>query len=561
MKFISAALSVAVWLLTFSSAYAAPMIDTTGASFGGLLSFGEPGTATYGQTFTATGPELQLDSFMFRFDDYSSLSDQDVIDFAAYVYAWNGSMATGSQLYASGGISSTNNGGVGGYEVFSFNTGGIQLVDGQQYVVFLSTSLFFDGLSGHSAWELSNSDAYSGGNFVHMANGNDFSLLFSSTWESAFGARDLWFKANFSVPVPVQFALDIEKLTNGNQADSANDPDIPRIAQGGTVTWTYQVTNTGDVDVSEAELVVTDSQSGVTPVLDTASDTGGDLILSPGETWIYTATAQALDLSTPPAGVTVVPGCGDGRNTYENTGRVEVSDTEFFDEDQSHYCNFGIADIDIRKQEEGPDTRTIISGSDVTFEIQVTNTGATDLTNVIVTDRPAPQCNNNIGFLGIGHSVTYDCTMTNLTTSFENEACAAAQSSEDVQVENCDLSNVVIKQPIQVVSIDIVPKKDPNIINLKSGGFVPVAVLTEGDFDSQGVDPGSTRFGPSGAKAERYRIKDINRDGYPDLLLYFRIQQTGISCSDTDATLIGETSGGHSFTGKGTIQTVGCNSI
>ena len=338
MKFISAALSVAVWLLTISSAYAVSVIDTTGASFIGLLSFGEPGTATYGQTFTATGPELQLDSFMFRFDDYSSLSDQDAIDFAAYVYAWNGSMATGPQLYSSGVISSTNNGGAGGFEVFSFNTGGIQLVDGQQYVVFLSTSLFFDGLSGHSAWELSNSDAYNAGNFVHINNGNDFSLLFNSPWEDA-SPRDLWFKANFSVPVPVQPTLVIEKLTNNNQADSANDPDVPRIAQGETVTWSYHVTNIGEVDVSEAEIVVTDSQPGVSPALDTNSDTGGDLILSPGEIWTYTATGQALDLSTPPADVTVVPGCDDGRNTYENTGRVEISGTEVFDEDLSHYCN------------------------------------------------------------------------------------------------------------------------------------------------------------------------------------------------------------------------------
>jgi len=79
-------------------------------------------------------------------------------------------------------------------------------------------------------------------------------------------------------------------------------------------------------------------------VLDVASD-DGDLILSPGETWTYTASAQALDLAIPPAGVTVVPGCNDGRNTYENTGRVDVAGT-IFDEDTSHYCNMGDVDAD-----------------------------------------------------------------------------------------------------------------------------------------------------------------------------------------------------------------------
>jgi len=327
---------------------------------------------------------------------------------------------------------------------------------------------------------------------------------------------------------------------------------------GDTVTWTYQVNNTGEVDIVESDLMVADSQPGVTPVRDTSIDTGTAGVLSPGETWIYTATGQALDLTDTPTDFTVVPGCNDGRNTYENTGRVEVSGTEVFDEDKSHYCNFGVADIDIRKQEEGPDTRTVASGSDVTFEIQVTNTGATDLSDVIVADGLTSQCNNDIGFLGIGQSVTYDCTVTAVTTSFENEACVAAQSTEGVQVDDCDQSDVVIEQGGHVVSIDIVPHKDPNIINLKSDVFVPVAILTEGDFDAEGVDPGSTRFGPGGATAKRYMVKDVDRDGDPDLLLYFKIQRTGITCSDTEATLSGETYEGQSFTGTDSIQTVGC---
>jgi hypothetical protein len=133
--------------------------------------------------------------------------------------------------------------------------------------------------------------------------------------------------------------IDIEKLTNGNQADGANDPDVPIIAQGEIVSWVYKVTNTGDFDLSEPEIVVTDSQPGIVPALDTGSDAGGDMILSTGESWNYTATAQALDLEAPPAGITVVPGCGNNRNTYENTGWVWVANTAVLDNDLSHYCN------------------------------------------------------------------------------------------------------------------------------------------------------------------------------------------------------------------------------
>jgi hypothetical protein len=138
--------------------------------------------------------------------------------------------------------------------------------------------------------------------------------------------------------------LDIEKLTNGRQADNADDYDVPRIAAGETVSWTYTISNMSGVAFPEAEILVTDSQPGVTPVLDVSSD-DGDLMLSPNETWIYTASAPALDLMLPPGDVAIVPGCNDGRNTYENTGRVDVAGT-IFDEDNSHYCNAGDVDAD-----------------------------------------------------------------------------------------------------------------------------------------------------------------------------------------------------------------------
>jgi len=139
--------------------------------------------------------------------------------------------------------------------------------------------------------------------------------------------------------------LDIEKRTNGRQADGADDYDVPRIAPEATVSWSYEVANTGDVAFPRADVLVSDSQTGVTPVLDVASD-DGDLILSPDETWTYTASAPALDLALPPGDVTIVPGCNDGRNTYENTGRVDVAGTTVFDEDTSHYCNMGDVDAD-----------------------------------------------------------------------------------------------------------------------------------------------------------------------------------------------------------------------
>ncbi|WP_374438216.1 hypothetical protein [Inhella sp.] len=201
--------------------HAAPTIDTTGASFGTVSPFGESNTATYGQTFLVTGAETRLQGFQLRLNDNLN---SDFVDFAAYVYAWDGAKATGPQLWASGAQSSSNNGGADGMELFSFSTGGVDLVAGQQYVAFLSASNFFDGVNGTAFMELSNSDAYAGGNFVYFNNGNNFGALTASTWDcagSCIGGRDLWFKADFSapnnqVPLPASlYLVGIGLLTSG----------------------------------------------------------------------------------------------------------------------------------------------------------------------------------------------------------------------------------------------------------------------------------------------------------------------------------------------------------
>jgi hypothetical protein len=113
------------------------------------------------------------------------------------------------------------------------------------------------------------------------------------------------------------------------------------------------------------------------------------------------------------------------------------------------------------------------------------------------------------------------------------------------------------------VSIDIKPSNERNVINPRAKGSIWVAVLSdtepESPFDpSSLVDIPTVALGPDGAKATRYIVKDINKDGLGDLLLRFKMPQTGISCGDIEAKLTGETFGGQSFSGKDSIKTVGC---
>ena len=112
--------------------------------------------------------------------------------------------------------------------------------------------------------------------------------------------------------------------------------------------------------------------------------------------------------------------------------------------------------------------------------------------------------------------------------------------------------------PAKVVPIDIKPGTETNSINPNSNGRVAVAILTADAFDALQVDQDTAKFGPSGAIAERYSVVDVDRDGDEDLLLHFRTQQTGIGCTDTQATLVAELYDGTDITGTDSITTVGC---
>ncbi len=94
--------------------------------------------------------------------------------------------------------------------------------------------------------------------------------------------------------------INIVKLTNGTNNDNppvAGVPDGPTVPVGSTVTWTYNVTTTGNVPLSS--VAVSDNIAGVnpTPVLSggfNVGDTNQDGLLEAGETWEFTASGTAI---------------------------------------------------------------------------------------------------------------------------------------------------------------------------------------------------------------------------------------------------------------------------
>jgi hypothetical protein len=174
------------------------MIDTTGAWNGSsnISSFGYPDTATYGQTVTASNAlGTQLNSFSFE------IRLPTAVLFRGEVYAWSGTQATGPALFESAATHTTS---ATSFQEITFNTGGVQLTAGQQYVLFASISKDYaaDVNAGQGTWGSSLTDTYSGGQFVYINNGGNSSQWTGAAWTTDYiGNGDLAFKADFSAPV------------------------------------------------------------------------------------------------------------------------------------------------------------------------------------------------------------------------------------------------------------------------------------------------------------------------------------------------------------------------
>jgi hypothetical protein len=122
----------------------------------------------------------------------------------------------------------------------------------------------------------------------------------------------------------------------------------------------------------------------------------------------------------------------------------------------------------------------------------------------------------------------------------------------------CDIGAYEAMVQSVAAVIDIKPGSLPNSINPRSRGVVSVAILTTAGFDAMMVDPASAGFGPNQAGPVHVGFEDVDSDGYLDMVLHFRIQETGIQCGDTSAGLTGQTLDGAAFEASDSVKTAGC---
>jgi hypothetical protein len=252
---------------------------------------------------------------------------------------------------------------------------------------------------------------------------NTASDLSSNRIDNTHGANTTTWLPTTPAPVE-QPAINIEKFANGNDADSATGPIL---AVGGTATFTYTVTNTGNVALSNVSVVDNNGTPGVTGDDFSPTFTGGDTnsngLLDLTETWTYSATQTVV------AGQYTNIATASGKSP----GNTTVNDT-----DPANY--FGSAPaLNIEKLINGQDadsaTGPILSaGGTATFTYQVTNTGNIAVGSVAVVDDNGTPGNasddfnptftggdtNSNGLLDLGETWNYSANRTVVAGQYTN---------------------------------------------------------------------------------------------------------------------------------------------
>lgn len=152
---------------------------------------------------------------------------------------------------------------------------------------------------------------------------------------------------------------------------------------------------------------------------------------------------------------------------------------------------------------------------------------------------------------GIGDSRD-NCPLAFNPTQADQDGDGAGDACDDCEASACDPREV---------SIDIRPRKVPNVIRLRSKGVVKTAILSRDGFDATTVDPTAVTLAGAPVRTRRdgspvTRLTDVDRDGYTDLVLQFRIPDLQLESGDTTAELLGKTVTGRSIHGVNAVLVI-----
>jgi hypothetical protein len=225
----------------------------------------------------------------------------------------------------------------------------------------------------------------------------------------------------------VEPGIQIEKLTNGVDADAAPGPHI---LVGEPITWTYIVTNTGDVPLNQ--VVVLDDQG-----VEVNCDPEPTLIpLDPGRALTCVGAGFAVE--------------GQYVNIATATALPEVA-PEVEDSDPSHYYGIepGIVleKLTLGVDADAPPGPLVAAGAPVTWTYLITNTGNVTITLVTLIDDRLGTVDCPGSTLASGESVSCSAFGTAVEGQYVNVATVTAQPTVGPEVDASDPSHYVGVEP------------------------------------------------------------------------------------------------------------------
>ena len=247
--------------------------------------------------------------------------------------------------------------------------------------------------------------------------------------------------------------INVVKSTNGQDANTAPGPTL---AVGSTATFTYVVTNTGNVPLGT--VVVRDDNGTAGNTADDfnatlqSGDTNSNGRLDTTETWTYQATrtvtaGQYTNLSTATA------------NPVDATGADIAGMTDVSDTDPSNHLGVA-AGINIVKSTNGQDANTttgplLLVGTTATFTYVVTNTGTTALATVVVRDD-----NGTPGNTADDITPTFQSGDTNSNSRLDTTETWTYQATRTVTAGQYTNIGSVTANPVDATGADIVGLPD-----------------------------------------------------------------------------------------------------
>ncbi len=198
------------------------------------------------------------------------------------------------------------------------------------------------------------------------------------------------------------------------------------------------------------------------------------------------------------------------------------------------------------------DTTTIVE-SDLIYSTRITPTGYE--LELAIPAIPAIGLTPNTGYRAGYNAVFTD--FDSLEWSWNDYDVISGRHSPAIAFADLVLTEITGTDEIEI-DIDFRPWTKRNTINPRRRGRTWVAILGDAEFDVTLVDPRSMRLGPEEARPLWFWYWDTDRNGYADLLGWFKVRRAGIECGDETVDLTANTLDGQALAGTDKIRTVRC---